>query len=75
MELSAKLGGQLAICRESWVVMYAHDPEGRYSHCMVYQYADAVLYNSYDVLSDNETFGDNSLFIHGGLYEGSIFCQ
>ena len=50
-------------------------PEGRYSHCMVYQYADSVLYNSYDVLSDNETFGDNSLFIHGGLYEGSIADQ
>ena len=25
-ELSAQLGGQLAICRELWVVMYAPDP-------------------------------------------------
>ena len=25
LELSASLGRQLAICRESWVVIYAHD--------------------------------------------------
>lgn len=42
-------------------------PAGRYSHQMVSQLGGEPLYSDYGVKLKNQAFGEDSLYVHGGM--------
>ncbi|XP_067945168.1 attractin-like protein 1 [Watersipora subatra] len=54
-------------------IVPATSPAGRYSHQMAAQVHGLPLYLDYGVRNEAERFGDDALFVHGGVVEnGSI---